>query len=824
VGDVVPPCIIEVTDSAGAQVGAGGAYFKGTASCSIGATSSSGAGSYTITVGKGTLTPFNSASTLTAVNGTIQVVAASAIGAKLTNGIVYPPGFLSGPRNTAINVTNNGIANLVGDCKTDNAAAIERLLNFGRVTATATVDVSGTTVTYVSGEEFTGVVAGGTVTVAGVPYIIASTPTATSMTLKTAPLAGSNLTLGFPPAVVNISGTDVTWVNGTDFTWLVKYLSSGESIIVDYVPYKIASIATDEKHMVLTAAAPTVTNYTMYEGSNGTNQVGIQNAAFYFPPGCYATSQPIFQSGAFWTYFGSGPQTSYFYLLPNSPQFQKLVENNGTEFFNPQAVGGNDNFHEFVYNMGFRIGVGNPAAIAFTSEQNNVGAMRNVQIWSDDSNTFAGLYFTRAWAGPAYFKNIAIYGFNSAVLAGQFEMLNTLEDVTTEGQTKYGFNIVNMKLSIRHWLNDSKSPALTLSGANTGLIALLDSQFVNGSSANAGMTVGPGASLYVKNLASSGFSPTLQDNSLPTPESVNGNISQHWSDTAQSLFDGADAPNSLQLPEEETPQASDPAVSTWTKLGSDPTQWNAEIAAGTSSTVYVPPGQYLASGTVPTINLPATVNHLQFYNAMRGAAGYTITFDVEGTSSDEPLIIDGCMYESCIINHLTSRTLVINDTTGNLYNAQVGSGNLFLEDDGLSTMAVPLTFYSSQKVWARQLNEEQKEADKVDCVGCTLWVLGYKTEQDTLDLSLTEGAKAEIFGFFNYQLSVPTAAQSMNFSLTDSSVFLTGWTEVDVTNFGAPNFVTETQKGVKKSLVNSEHSTNYILPMFYSFGASGYTP
>ena len=815
VGDLVPPCIVQVTN-AGKQVGAGGAFFKGSASCTIEATSASAVGSYAVTVSKGTLTPFNSESSIAVANSTIDVIAADGIGAQLQEKIIYPPGFFSAPRNTVINVTDNGIANLKGDCNTDNAPALLKLLNFGRGTPTATVDTSGTAATYKSGNEFTGILPGSTVTIAGVPYKVASVPSATSMVLTTAPLVNTNVTLGMPPTIVNVSGTAVTAVSGPTLAWMPV----GDYILVNQVSYKIASV-TDSMHIVLVAAAPTVSNYELYEAPSALadRQVGNQSIYYYFPPGCYATSQQIMQPENFWTFFGSGPQSTYFYLLPNSPVFNAGAN---VEFFHPQSIGGNDNFHEFLFNIGIRIGAGNPYAVPMTSEQNNVGALRNVQVWADDSNCPFSMSFSRAWAGPALFKNMAMYGCQNALSATQFEMINTLENITTEGQTSVVMNIGAMKLAIRHWLNDNSVQALKLSGSNSGLVNILDSEFVNGGASTPGMTVATGAALYVKNLSSKGYSPTLVDSSNAADvETLTGNIAQHWSGTPQTIFDAASTPDSLHLPEEETPQANDAAPSTWTMLGSDVSQWNAELASGTSPTAYVPPGQYLSSSGSQVIDVPASVNHLQFYTAMRGSVGYVITLNIEGTSADAPLIIDGCLYESCIFNHLTSRTVVINDTTGNLYNAQVGSGNLFVEDSGLSTTTVPVTFYSTQKVWARQLNLEQKGADKIDCVGCTLWALGYKTEQDTTDLVLTAGAKAELFGFFNYQLSVPTAAESSNFVLTDSSLFASGWTEVNISGYGAPDWVTETRSGGNSSsLKTSTTTTNVSLPMFYSFGAT----
>ena len=117
-------------------------------------------------------------------------------------------------------------------------------------------------------------------------------------------------------------------------------------------------------------------------------------------------------------FVGTGPQQAYLRLLPNSPAF-----NTGTvtQFFRPQSVTKNDSFHEYIYNLGFKIGPGNPDAIPFTTIQNNSGAVRNVQIWADDSECPYAINFNREYPGPVLFKNVAVYGCKLAYSSGQGE-------------------------------------------------------------------------------------------------------------------------------------------------------------------------------------------------------------------------------------------------------------------------------------------------------------------------------------------------------------------------------------------------------------------
>ena len=824
VGDVVPPCIIQVLNGT-TQVGAGSAIFSTPPTCSIGATSASAVGTYTVTVNAGTLV--SGSDTATYTNSSIAVIAADGIGAKLTNGKTYPSGFSSSPNFPALDVTNNGIADLVGDCVTDNTIAINRLFGLGRNTSTDTVTITGgTTVTLTSGTQFTGLVAGGIVKVMGNPNTIASVTSATVLVLTNPVTNGTGQYIELPWWNVSTSGTTVTANNGTSFLSIpaVYIGATNLGVIIAGVLYHISSV-TDATHMVLFAAPPTLTGVDLLLGSTNQNPTGAQPQNWYFPPGCYATSQQINQPGEFFHYFGSGPQTSYFYLLPNSVAF-----NTGTsavQWFNPASVGaggsgGNSNFHEFIYNMGFRVGVGNPNAEIVTTEMSNAGAYKNVQLWSDDSLCKTGLNLSRAAPGPGIIKNVAIYGCTTAIQSNQPEFLMTFENITTEGQTAStgAFDHSSIRTSFRHWLSDNPGTVIHLYGSSGSSTAILDSEFLNGNSANPAIAVASNSFAYVRNLTVSGYTTSDADTGTGTTVNTTGNITQVWTGPAKTIFNTAQTPDSLHLPENETPVATDPAQSTWTELGPSVSTWCASITGSTSTTVYAPPGQYFGSSFTCTI--PDTVNHLQFYQAMRGSATYTMTFNVAGTSAT-PLVIDDCPYESCIINHTGSRTVVLVDSTIDEYLTATGTGDLYIEDDSMGYPSqTGIILQPSQHVWARQLDYETGSQPKVTCNGCTLWILGYKTEQSTPNLILTGHAKAEIFNSFFYQ-NAAVGSTNAPVYLTDSSIFFGTWIKVDTAGRGMPNWVNETQNGITNSLPTPSIQNSVSLPMFYSFGATTIT-
>jgi len=518
--------------------------------------------------------------------------------------------------------------------------------------------------------------------------------------------------------------------------------------------------------------------------------------------------------------YGAGAQTSIIKLAPNSAAF-----NTGSapvQFFSPLSINKNDNFHIFIQNMGFESGVGNPNVEIFTTQVNNIGAVRNVQVWSDDSNCVNALNLRRAYPGPGMMRNVAVYGCQNGIYSNQLEYSFTFEDITLEGQTVAAIGNTNMKLSIRHLLSDNTVPALQaeLFHANTTII---DSELFGDGSSGVGLQNGKengqlGCHLYTRSIKVVGYATSEADFCAAPAKLYKGDLTETWTGEAQTVFDQNAQPGSLHLPESETPQPNDPDPRTWTVLGASLNSWASTISGSRSPTVYAPPGQYGGRGSFD-ITVPDSVSHLQFFNAMpTPGQTFKINLTIAGSSST-PLIIEGCPNNACNINHTGSRTLVLIDDNTYNYAAQAGAGNLYVDDAILGANNNPgntVTFYPGQHIWARQLDEEPARADKITCNGCTLWILGYKTEHNGLDLVATN-AEAEIFGFFFYKLTT-AAPDSATMQITDSSLFATGYENVNVAGYGAPNWVNEVRNGKASQLKAAGANSPQQLHVFYSYG------
>jgi len=554
--------------------------------------------------------------------------------------------------------------------------------------------------------------------------------------------------------------------------------------------------------------------FALYAGGN-CGAYTAHSLYLYFPAGIYLTSGQLSPCGNYWVLFGSGPQSSVIRLAPDSAAFNTGTN---TQWINPTSLGGNNNFAEFIYNMGLDVGYGNPNAIPYTTDQNNVGAERNVIIWSEDGNCPYAVNMSDNYPGPALFKNVAVYGCVNAIYTGQTEYSWTFDQITTEGQTGTVLNTGAFKISVQHWLGDNATTALAI--ADHGAVSVLDSELLNGGGSTTGITVASGGSAFVRNVTLTGYSPSEVDTGTGTPVTYTGNLTQNWTGTAQSLWNSAQTPSSLYLPEQETPlPTDDPIQSDWTELGSTLSSWCSSITDSTSATVYAPPGEYAASGSA-ACSIPGNVNHLEFYGA--DAPNFKFTFTVSASSST-PLVIDGCGNSPlCAIVHAGLRTVVLTDSAIASYTASSsGAGNLFLEDVVNANSATPtFAFTSAQSVWGRQLDLEDIAGNTVACDGCVLWVLGYKNESSNpatmTPISLTSGAKAEIFTAFLYPLGT-AGSGTFPISLANSSFFISSaFSFVNVNGYDWQYWLQDAQGGnLRRLAMPSQNANDYILNMYY---------
>jgi hypothetical protein len=138
------------------------------------------------------------------------------------------------------------------------------------------------------------------------------------------------------------------------------------------------------------------------------------------------------------------------------------------------AFGSADWFHNYVQNMTFDVGSGNPGGIGIQFYSNNTGAIRDVLIKSGDGRALIGLDLGFAdMNGPLIGMNIEVRGFETGVRTAASVNSQTLEHLTVSGTTRVGLVNLGQHLSVRKFKFDGESTAIK----TESFLALLDSEF-----------------------------------------------------------------------------------------------------------------------------------------------------------------------------------------------------------------------------------------------------------------------------------------------------------------------------------------------------------
>jgi len=851
VGDQTPPC--ETVVKTGSTVAnAGSTIWTAPPTCTVPTGSLGTPGTYTITVTAGMLLSGGDSATYT--NGTITVLAAVSNPSEAqlvnafipNNGSTAPPsGWFTSLPWAVIEATSNSICNMSASAS-DNSDCYQHIIAATRGAQTATVKCSGTTVTSSAGTPFTGILTSdGNVNINGVWFTPASYTDATHMVLTTTPAASvcstASVTIYLPRTIVAVTSgsSTITWVSGPQFSNLTI---ANELLILGFQS-SVAKIATLVSATQITLnsgfSIPNVTgNVPLYVGTlTSGGGAGGEPLFIHIPCGQFKIAHAIQSFGAYYKTWGNG-QCSELYLPPNSSDFQSST----LSFLAINPVNSNDTFDTYIHNLWIHIGVGNPKAIPLTYAPSNYGALRNILISSDDGACVEGLNLGKQYTGPGFVKNVAIYGCAIGVSSSIPDHEMTLEYMTISGQTGFGVSNTNMRMQLRKALYVEPSTALTIfNTATKGNLTLMDSDiYANGAAAciqNSTTSGFPTSFIYAKNLSVHGScTTTINDYQSGTLVPTTGDITEYWSGTAQSLFDSGSSAHSLTTPAtQETPQPTDPALSTWCALGSDITTWQATINGCASTTVYTPPAQYGGSGQV-NITIPDSINHFQGFNAMdTPGATYHIIFTVAGVSTT-PLIFEGCPQAQCGIIHTGTRTVTIVDDNTYYYNSSPGAGNVFVEDAilGGSTLGVgdsSVIFQASQNVWARAWNQEQPTAQKIICLGGTIWVNGIKTEHNGTNFVLKSGCQVNIYGFDALGDPSIQGAGGNIVQMTDASLFMTGMMSTQCTITGSPpcnnafyDWTQETRTVTTLSLpiplATTVGSSQSLIGPYYAYGAA----
>jgi hypothetical protein len=531
----------------------------------------------------------------------------------------------------------------------------------------------------------------------------------------------------------------------------------------------------------------------------------------YFPKGTYLISSTLN-----WTNKNTNMQNAYGFNWFQGENASKTVirlkDKTVTDPNKPASMmwcggfGSADWFHNYIHDITFDVGEGNPGAIALQFYSNNTGAVRNCRFIGKEGMVGLDLGH-RDMNGPLLIKNCEVLGFRRGVSASGAVNSMTFEKLTLKNQTDVGFENAGQAIAIRSVLSENSVPAFRLYGSVSLMNAELRGQ---GNASNVPAILNyNGGRIWLRDITTSGYSRALADVQTPDlaaafriqgadkPGSVGPNISEYASHPITNLFTPHNL--SLRLEVAETPETPWDDPKQWAvvdQFGADPTGQKDSSAAvqkaiDSGATTIFFPGNYALEKTI----------------IIRGKArrilGTGAWTDYNGKAKPDFIIKDG-VAKIVFIEHFapigggieikTDRTVVIRSIQGNIINH--GKGNLFIED--VSSDAIQIN--PNQQVWARQLNVEN-EGTHVANDGGKLWVLGYKTERGGTLLHTKNTGRSEIFGTFSYTTTVGKLAPM--FINEDASVFAF-FSEVCYTGDPFTILIRERRKGKTKEIKRGE--------------------
>jgi hypothetical protein len=444
----------------------------------------------------------------------------------------------------------------------------------------------------------------------------------------------------------------------------------------------------------------------------------------------------------------------------------RLQDATFTDPTKPQAImrcggfGSADWFHNYVENLTFDVGRGNPGAIALQFYSNNSGAVRDCRFVARDNGGAVGLDLAHSnLNGPLLVRNCEVVGFGRGITTAGAVNSQTFEHITLRGQREVGLQNEGQAVSIRGLRSDNAVPAVS----SYGTLVLLEAKLTGRAAANRAPAIVNynGGHVLLRAVTTSAYGRALADLSTPDlaaafriqgedrPGSLGPDIVEYCSQTPTSPFPAATY--SLRLLVPETPEIPWDDPRTWANVdryGADPTGQTDSAAAIQSAldsgatTVFLP-GSYLLRAT---ITLRGKVRRLVGVGGMINY-GKGLHPDLRLDDGDAPLVaIEHFAHIAGGLELNSHRTVLlrsVSDCTLTSTPASSG-GQLFLEDVCTSGLAL-----RGQRLWARQLNIENEGTHLANDAG-DLWVLGYKTERGGTLLETRGGGRSEILGGFSY--------------------------------------------------------------------------
>lgn len=505
----------------------------------------------------------------------------------------------------------------------------------------------------------------------------------------------------------------------------------------------------------------------------------------YFPPGTYLVSNTL--------HVGTKKSNHQLIGAGRDATIIKLKEGTFTDKASPRAVvafhkdypgvSGTTGmaFSNYLTDLTIEIGANNPGATAVAYITNNSGAIRDVTIRSTDPahDGFCGIDMRKGWCGPGIFKNVEIIGFDTAVNYDYREYSMTIENMRISRQRVAG--IVNHEniLSIRNLQSDNTVPVIQ-NKTNRAVSVVLDSEF-KGSSKGPAITNG-GGYVFVRNSSASGYASVVEGSSEK-------NLKEYSSIGSASTL-GLPVQDHLiePLPLNQWVSVVEHGATFDDKADDGPAIQAAIDAAAQAGKkkVYFPrggsPDHNASHYKVETpVRVHGSVQEIDFLFSpvqIGGEGGFVVE------DGPAPVVVFqriGMVWggKGNLVHHKSNRAVQIRDLNhGHTHPYKnVGStGDVYLENVAPVDTGTTGPFVKGQKVWGRSVNPEFSGVHFHNS-GATVWILGFKTEQNGINLLTDKGGSTEVFGGFIYPVKAgfkKLAGDFPSFQSVDSRQSLVG--------------------------------------------------
>ena len=550
------------------------------------------------------------------------------------------------------------------------------------------------------------------------------------------------------------------------------------------------------------------------------NEVVGRHKLLFFPKGTYLVSRTLT-----WPKTWNGRDNwgkTYLRGESRDGSVIRLRDETFTDEKAPRAImwcggfGSADWFHNYVENLTFDAGRGNPGAVGLQFYSNNSGAVRDCRFVAADGSGMTGLDLGhRDMNGPLLVKDCEVQGFEHGIACARAVNGQTFEGIVLRGQRRLGLRNEGQSLSIRGLVSESEAPAVM----TYGTLGLVESRLTgNGRAATSPAIINfNGGRIHLRNVATQGYRRALADLDTPDsakawsiegedrPGSLGPNLTEYHSEPATRPF--SSSADALRLPIRETPEKTWDDPASWAivdRFGADSTgkeDASAAIQAAIDSgatTVFLP-GSYRIQKTVVirgNVRRVVGLGGLISYGKDREEGR---DFRIEsGASPVVTLEHLACVHGG--IEIATNRTLVFRSVADCdlTMTPAAERGEIYAEDFVTHNLAL-----RNQRMWARQLNVEN-EGTHVENDGGDLWVLGYKTERGGTLLLTRNGGRSEVIGGFSY---TTTAGKLAPMFVTGDSSAWAFFAEVCYSGDPFEVLIQESHAGETRSIRRGEGDT-----------------